>query len=132
MITIKLNFEKYTDYSNIKDFYAIDFSNLDLTECIFRNCDLKYSVFTRTILDDVNLYNSNLSHCLFNYSFIRIASFVKADLSYSRFYNCTLNYSYFNFAKLTETQFINCRLAMVDFSNVIDLNTATFENNTYI
>lgn len=131
-MNIRLNFSKYTDYSNLKDFYAMDFSNLDLTECIFKDCDLKYSEYLHTILDDVNFYGSNLTHCLFCHSFIRTASFIKADLSYSRFYNCTLNCSYFNFAKLTQAQFINCRLALVDFSNTIDLDTVTFENNIYI
>ena len=105
-------------------------SDVIIKDCIFRNCAMTGSKFTKvnfinTILDGNNLLSSIFLECHFNFDNATF-NLINNSFSQCQFFNCKFKNVIFSASTISQTLFSNCTFENCKFSSV------TLENTKFI
>ena len=102
------------DFSG-SSFRLIFFDFCEFTNCIFRDVDMKYTVFAGATLTTCDFSSSDILHCNFNGISAKKCVFDESDLYFSTFAHSTFIDSSFNDCNLKKVRFNNSKRENVSF-----------------
>jgi uncharacterized protein YjbI with pentapeptide repeats len=110
---------KNIDFSR-SSFRLIFFDFCEFTNCLFREVDMKYTVFAGSTLTSCDFSSSDILHCNFNGITAHTCVFNESDLYFSTFAH----------SSFTDTNFIDCNLKKVRLNDT-KRNNVSFKYSNY-
>lgn len=107
-----------------------DFSNTNMTDCVFQSSDVSESKFDYANLKNVSLTTSDLKKCSFKNTKLENTQFYASDLNGSAFYGATFKKFKLKMLDLRNAQFENCTFIDTDFI-YSDLSGVSFDHQTF-